>query len=619
MASKVDIKYINKDFSSFKSDLVEFARAYYPTVYNDFTVASPGTMFIDMASYVGDVLSFYLDNQIQETFLQYAKQKGNLFNIAYMMGYRPKMTSVAIAELDVYQQVPSLNVGGSYVPDFNYALVIQPGMVVKSSVNPSSYFYCPEKVDFTLSSSMDPTEVSVYTVNGSSVPTRFLLKKSTYAVSGELRTKTFSFAAAQRFNTINIQDTDIVGIVSAVDSDGNSWAEVPYLAQDYILNPVQNTQANYPSLYQYANQVPYILQKVKVPRRFVSRFRTNESLDIEFGPGVNSVADTSIIPNPNNVGLGTVNSPTTFISSAFDPTNFVTTQTYGLAPYNTSITFTYLAGGGATSNAQSNELTLPVSFTATGVNTSLQNTVVTNNENPATGGADGDDVESIRLNTAAEFASQLRAVTQQDYLIRTLNMPQKYGRVSKAFVTKDDTTFTNYLMSDVSEKDPVLVSLYILSYNDQGQLTVPSEALMQNLDTYLSEYRMLTDAVNIKPAYIINVQVDFEIVTRPNYSGMDVLTRCVQAMKDYFDVSKWEINQPIILSNVYSSLDIIEGVQTVKSVRISNLSGESNGYSKYGYDIQAGTLNGVIYPSLDPSIFEVKYPDLDVRGRIVTV
>jgi hypothetical protein len=277
-----------------------------------------------------------------------------------------------------------------------------------------------------------------------------------------------------------------------------------------------------------------------------------------------------------------------------------------------------LAGGGAVSNAQSNELTIPVSYNATGIDTSQINTVVTNNENPAVGGADGDTVEDIRLNAAAEFSSQLRAVTQQDYLIRTLNMPQQYGRVAKAFVTKDDTTFTNYLNSDFSERDPVLVSLYVLSYNDQSQLVAPSVALMRNLDTYLSEYRMLTDAVNIKPAYVINIQVSFQIVTRPNYSGMDVLTRCIQAMKEYFNTQKWEINQPIILSNIYSAIDVIEGVQTVKSVNVSNIYGESKGYSKYSYDVQAGTLNGVIYPSLDPSIFEVRYPDIDIQGRIVT-
>lgn len=619
MANNVQIGYLNKDFTSFKSDLIEFARAYYPTVYNDFTQASPGTMFIDMASYIGDVLSFYLDNQIQETFLQYSKQKNNLFGMSYMLGYRPKMTSVALAELDVFQQVPSLNVGGSYIPDFNYALVIDPGMVVKSNVNNSLFYYCPEKVDFTMSSSANPTEVAVYTVNGSGNPTTFLLKKKTSAISGQLRTKTFSFSSAQRFSTVNVQDTDIIGVVSAVDSDGNSWNEVPYLAQDYILNPVANTQANYPSLYQYANQVPYIMEKVKVPRRFVTRFRTNESLDIEFGSGINSVADTAVIPNPNNVGLGTVNYPTTFISSAFDPTNFVTTQTYGLAPYNTSVTFTYLAGGGAVSNAQSNELTIPVSFVANGLDTSFQNTVVTNNENPAVGGADGDDIESIRLNAAAEFSSQLRVVTQEDYLARTLNMPQKYGKVSKVFVTKNDSTFTNYLRSDISERDPILVSLYVLTLDNNNNLVAPSEALMKNLDAYLSEYRLLTDAVEIKPAYVINIGVSFEIVTRPNYSSVDVISRCLEEMKNYFNINKWQINQPIILSNVYSTLDVIEGVQTVKSVRITNLTGEASGYSKYSYEISSATLNGVIYPSLDPSIFEVKYPDFDIQGRVVTM
>jgi hypothetical protein len=342
-------------------------------------------------------------------------------------------------------------------------------------------------------------------------------------------------------------------------------------------------------------------------------------LDIEFGPGINSVPDTAIIPNSNNVGLGTINYPTTFISSAFDPTNFVTTNTYGLAPYNTSITFTYLAGGGASSNAQSNELTIPVNYVVSGINTSLQNTIVTTNENPAVGGGDGDDIETIRLNASLEFSSQLRAVTQEDYLARTLNMPQKYGKIAKAFVTKNDSTFTNYLRSDISEKDPILVSLYVLTLDNSNSLTYPSEALMKNLDTYLSEYRMLTDAVQIKPAYIINIGVNFEIVTRPNYSGVDVISRCLQEMKNYFDINKWQINQPIILSNIYSTLDVIEGVQTVKSVRVTNISGESQGYSKYSYEITSATFNGVIYPSLDPSIFEVKYPDIDIQGRVVTM
>jgi hypothetical protein len=111
MPNEIDIKYLNKDFSSFKADLIDYAKAYYPTVYNDFSQASPGSMFIEMASYVGDVMSFYLDNQLQETFLQYAKQKNNLYTLAYMLGYRPKVSSAAIVDLDVYQQVPSLTNG----------------------------------------------------------------------------------------------------------------------------------------------------------------------------------------------------------------------------------------------------------------------------------------------------------------------------------------------------------------------------------------------------------------------------------------------------------------------------------------------------------------------------
>jgi hypothetical protein len=617
MPNQVDIKYLNKDFSSFKTDLIEYAKAYYPTVYNDFTQPSPGSMFIEMASYVGDVLSFYLDNQLQETFLQYAKQKNNLYTLAYMLGYRPKVTSAAIVNLDVYQQVPSITVGPNTLPDFSYAMTIGQGMQVKSNVNSSVLFYVPQKVDFSTSSSYDPTTIEVYTVNGSNVPTSYLFKKSVQAISGQVKTTSFTFAAPQRFTTVNIQDSSIITILEAKDSSGNTWYEVPYLAQDYILKPVQNTAANYPSLYQYANQVPYMIQKLQVPRRFTSRFRTDGSLEIEFGSGINSAADSTIIPNPNAVSVGLTGGGLSTLSSSFDPTNFVTTQTYGLAPKNTTITFQYLVGGGASSNVLSNQLTQLLSYTVSG-NTTYQNTIVVNNPDPASGGGDGDTLEELRFNIANEFPTQLRAVTQEDYLARTLSMPSQYGKVSKAYVTKDDATFNNY-MSDVSQRDQVLVSLYVLGLNSSNQLADPSPALLQNVQTYLSEYRMMTDAVNIKPAYIINIGCNFDIVIRPNYTSQDVIARCILALQSFFNIGNWQINQPILLGDIYSLLDTVEGVQTVKDIRIVNKSGIIDGYSQYSYDIQAGTLNGVIYPSLDPSIFELKYPNTDIQGRVVTI
>jgi hypothetical protein len=618
MPNEIDIKYLNKDFSSFKADLIDYAKAYYPTVYNDFSQASPGSMFIEMASYVGDVMSFYLDNQLQETFLQYAKQKNNLYTLAYMLGYRPKVSSAAVVDLDVYQRVPSLTIGLNTVPDFSYAMTIAQGMQVKSAINSSVLFFAPQKVDFTTSSSYDPTTIEVYTVDGANVPTEYILKKTVQAISGQSKKSSFTFSSPQRFSTVTIQDTSIISILDAIDSSGNTWYEVPYLAQDYILKPVQNTALNYPSLYQYANQVPYIIQKLQVPRRFVSRFRTDGSLEIEFGSGMNSVADTAVIPNPNSVSVGLTGGGLSQLSSSYDPTNFVTTQTYGLAPKNTTINFQYLVGGGASANVLSNQLTQIGSYSVSG-NTTNQNTIAVNNPNPAAGGGDGDTVDELRFNIANEFPTQLRAVTQQDYLSRTLSMPGQFGKVAKAYVTKDDATFNNYMQADMSQKDQVLISLYILGLNNANQLANPSPALLQNIQTYLADYRMMTDSINIKPAYIINIACNFDIVIRPNYTSQDVIARCIIQMQNFFDLDNWQINQPIILGDIYSTLDQVEGVQTVKDVRIVNKSGESTGYSKYSYDISAGTLNNVIYPSLDPSIFEVKYLNTDIQGRVVTI
>jgi len=535
-----------------------------------------------------------------------------------MLGYRPKVTSAAIVDLDVYQQIPAVTVGIDTLPDFSYAMTIEQGMQVRSNVDSTNVFYIPQKVDFTTSSSLNPTTVEVYTVNGSSVPTSYLLKKTVQAISGQIKTQSFTFGSAQRFATANINDTNIITILDVKDSDGYTWYEVPYLAQDYILKPVENTAANYPSLNQYQNQVPYMIQKLQVPRRFVSRFKTDGTLQVEFGSGINSVADTAVIPDPNAVSVGLTGGGLSTLSSSFDPTNFVTTQTYGLAPKNVTITFQYLVGGGASANVLTGQLTEIASYTVTG-DLTYQNTIAVNNPDPAKGGGDGDSVEELRINMASEFPTQLRAVTQEDYLARTLSMPAQYGKVAKAYVTKDDATFRNYMQTNANVYDPLLVSLYVLGLDVNNNLADPSPALLQNIETYLKDYRMLTDSVAIKPAYIINIGCNFDIIIRPNYTSQDVVARCILALQDFFRIDNWQINEPIILGDIYSLLDTVEGVQTVKTVSIVNKTGEANGYSKYSYDISAGTLDGVIYPSLDPSIFEVKYPNTDIQGRVVTL
>lgn len=619
-----DIKYLNKDFADFKSALIEYAKAYYPTTYNDFSKASPGTMFIDMAAYVGDVLSFYLDNQLQETFLQYAKQRNNLFTLAYMLGYRPKVTSAATVDLDVYQVVPAIGTPGNYSPDFNYALIINEGMQVASTIG-GVQFYIPEKVNFSVSSSMDDTEVSVYEVNSVGDPTKYLLRKTAKALSGTVKTVTYDFGIAEPFSTVTIQDTDIIEIVNVTDDNGNKWYEVPYLAQDTVMVPQQNTAGANPLYSQDAGTVPYILNLEKVPRRFTTRFKTGNVLEIQFGSGINANADEPVIPNPNTVGFGTIDSLSK-LTTAYDPAVFTTTETYGLAPSNTTLTVQYLVGGGAVSNVTTNQLTKVGSFTynfAGGIVDAIKGnqaatSLAVNNPAPAVGGGDGDTAEQLRLNTLNQFPSQMRAVTLQDYIAAAYGMPAKFGQVAKAFITKDDILFRQDTGVDSTVQDPLAASIYILGYDTSNHLIQPPTILKENVKTYVSQYRMLTDSINIKSAYIINIGVSFEIVLKPNFNNRDVLADCLISLKDYFDIAKWQINQPIILSEVYNTIAQTAGVQSVQTVRVTNLSGEAEGYSKYSYDISAGTLKGVIYPSLDPSIFEVKYPDVDIQGKVVT-
>lgn len=624
MANSKTVQYLNRDFDSLKAQLINFAQTYYPNTYNDFNESSPGIMLIEMASYIGDVLSFYIDNQIQENFLQFAKQRKNLLAQAYVYGYQPKVTKAASVQLSVYQVVPSILSGSQYEPDFNYALILEEGSKISSNLDSNIQFYINEKLDFSKSTANSPTEISVYSTDVFQNPQFYLLKKNIKASAGTLTTTTFTFSNPERYPTVNILDTNIIEIVNVTDSNNNKWYEVPYLAQDTIFEPTANIAQNDPTLSQYNDTVPYLLKLKKVPRRFITRFKTNNTLELQFGPGISSGADEEIIPNSDNIGLGLpygVNKMTT----AFDPSNFLYTQTYGLAPSNTTLTVTYLKGGGALSNAPVNTLTVnsgvTTSFNGTNLDNTLSNTVLNslafNNEEAANGGGDGDTNEQIRQNALSSYPTQLRTVTTDDYIIRSLSLPSKYGVVSKTYVNQDINIQNNFSTDLLATQNYNAISLYILS-KDNNNLSIPNLALKQNLKTYLSQYRMLTDAVNIKDAFIINIGVNFEIIVRPNYNNKLVLNSCLTTLQTYFNIDKWQINQPIILPEIYSTLDQIEGVQTVQKVEIINKAGSNTNYSPYSYDIKGATINNIIYPSLDPSIFEVKFPTTDIQGRVVT-
>ena len=607
-----DIKYINRDFSDFRQRLIEYAQTYFPSTYNDFTPSSPGMMFMEQAAYVGDVLSFYLDNQFQENFIQFAQQTNNIFDLAYMFGYKPKTTGVAQATIDFYQQLPSIDDGtGNYVPDYSYAITINENSTVSSQNGVS--FLIQDKLDFSVSNSQDPTEVTVYQVSGAN-PQYFLLKKSRNAISATIKTQTFTFSTPEQFTTVNISDSNIIGILDIVDSDGNTWYETEHLGQEMVYDPIANTNINDPNS---TNDVSYLLRLKKVQRRFATRFTSLTNLQLQFGSGTSADSDEEITPNPNNVGLGLP-----FIKSkltaAYSPVNFLYTDTYGIAPSNTTLTVRYLIGGGVTSNVTANALntldTTNSKFNNINLNATTANYIFAslsaNNPEAASGGRGGDTLEEIRQNTLALVASQQRSVTADDYLVRALSMPSEYGAVSKAYI--EQPKLTDNQVSTIET-----LNLWVLSQNASGQLSIASNTLKNNLRTYLSQYRVIGDSIAIRDAFIINIGVNFEVIVLPEYNNNEVLLACVTALQNYFNINNWQINQPIMIRDLYILLDKVKGVQTVKTINIENKAGTTLGYSPYAYDISSATQNNVIYPSLDPSIFEVKYPNLDIKGKVV--
>ena len=616
-----DVKYLNKDYNSYKSSLLDFAEVYFPNNFNDFSEGNPGMMFLEMASYVGDVLSFYTDTQLRECFLSLAKDEENIYNLAYAMGYKPRSTTAASVDLEVFQLVPSKLTSNGYSPDYSYTLDINPNSTFVSTEGPS--FYLTNAVRFDFSSSIDPTTVTVYQYTEENNPEYYLLKKSVKAISGEVKEQTFSVGSAERFKTLTLFDSNVISIESIIDGEGNEYTEVPYLAQDTVFEEVENTAANDGELFGYNHQTPYLLKLKKVPRRFVTRLKQNNTLEIQFGAGISDKSDEQIIPNPDNIGLG-IKDGRSKLDVAYDPSNFLYTRAYGQVPANTTLTVKYLVGGGLSSNVSSNTITQPGTLDMSNKpNLSLpmlnfvKQSVASSNQEAAKGGGAGDSIEEIRMNTMANFAAQNRTVTKDDYLIRTLSLPPQFGRVAKAYITQDDqmsplTTEPNRI------PNPLALNLYTLGYDKDRFLTPLNTATKTNLATYLEQYRMLTDAINIKDAFVINFGLSFEITSFKNYNNEEVLLNCITELQNYFDIDKWQVNQPIVISEVENLIGGVNGVQAIEKITFENKSGTKSGYSQYKYDFTMATRNGVVYPSLDPSIFELKYPNIDIKGRITT-
>jgi hypothetical protein len=607
-----DIKYLNKDFKDFRANLIEYTKTYFPQTYSDFNESSPGMMFIEMASYLGDVLSYYIDDSLKESMMLYAEDRENVIALANYLGYKPKVITPALVEMAVYQLVPSVGTGENNQPDSRYYLRVKEGMLVEST-STGQLFRTSDLVDFA---SPDDREISVHERSATTdEPTFYLVKKYVKAISGTLKTIEQEFTTAEQYAKINLPDTNVVDIYDVRDSNGNKWYEVPYLAQEMVYVDYPINEYTDQDLQPYQEDVSNVLRLLKTSRRFVTQVNADNSTTIVFGGGNNSSPDETLIPNFKNVGLG-LNSSIDRLGASFDPANFLKTRTYGQAPTSTTLTVSYIVGGGVGSNVPSGDLVQIQRIEFDEDDTYFGNeelplvrqikaSVATENETPATGGRGAETVEEIRENALANFASQNRAVTTKDYQVRALSMPPRYGGVAKAFARpygkEDDRSFA--------------MNLYILGYDSNKNLSTLNQAIKQNLKTYLNEHRLLTDGVNMLDGFIINIGVDFQIRVYNGYNKREVLVTAIQAVQDYFNIDNWTFNMPINISELEIAIANVEGVQSVPSMIIENKC--LGNYSIHAYNIQEATRGKMVYPSLDPSIFEVKFPNRDIKGRIV--
>jgi len=641
-----NINYTSKDFSTIKSDLIEYTKAYFPDTYKDFNETSPGMMLIELASYVGDVLSYYIDYNYKENVLATATEKRNIRRLAEFMGYKTTPTTPALVKLKV---TTDIDADSNYEPDYgslptNLQSPIDVGLQVKSSDNTELIFETLGEIDFTISGSPDVPPVGAPTsFNANGEATGYTLTRYVQAVSGETKTKSFTVSSPTKFLELDLGVTNVVEILNIKDSSGNKWYEVDYLTQDRILKETHYStdgrghaqNQNIVGAISASIDIPYTVEYIKTNKKFVKKVDPDtNNTKVQFGNGlyrlnISGSSGASLFSMVEQQGINLSGVPGSVINASINNLTTNNSLNLGETPANTIMTVTYRVGGGPNANAQSGEIT-DIQNTPTGVD------ITVTNPEPASGGTDGQTVDEIRENAKAYFASQLRCVTREDYQARILNLPAKFGNIAKCYVHRLD---------NISG-----LKIYTLSYDQNRQSVQTPLLILNNLRYYLEQFRMINDALDfgfelnntVFSGYHINFGVNFQVNYDRRFNSADVKLETIDAIKDFFKIGKMQFKQAINLSDLrYNilSLDGVIGIKTLKLFqnssnienfpaaatvrRLSYYNGDgtlaTNGESGYGFGYEFGnaTVDDIVRPSATPAVFELKDPDKDIYGRVV--
>lgn len=589
------ISYTNRDFESIKQELVNYAKTYYPETYKDFNDSSFGALMIDMVAYVGDVLSYYLDYQTNESFMETALQENSVLKIAKQLGYKLPGSPASSGVCTFYVAVPSQNNGGQ--PNVELVPILKEGTTLSSDSGIS--FILAEDVDFNKSD----VNIFVGQVDANGVPSNYIYKSYGKVISGEIKTKTFDVGEYKKFYSVSIGEENISEIISVTDSDGNEYYEVDYLTQDTIYKAIKNFGSD-------SATVPYVLKQFQTYRRFTTEFDIGGNCTIQFGGGSESdfVESNFIDPSSTVLNLYGKNYNSDLL---FDPNQLIKTEKLGISPTNTTLTVKYRINSSQNSNVPANSIntvTNPIVEFRTNLYSNSEalgsiSAFEVENEDIIAGFVDVPTLEELKIRSLGAFGTQNRAVTRQDYINLIYRMPAKYGAIKRANVIQDP---------DSIKRD---INIYIISSDQNNELSLASTTLKQNIKTWLSEYKMINDVIDILDGSIVNIGIEFEIVVELNKDANSVLAECLSALKSQYS-KKFEMGEPIYITDIYKLLNKVRYVVDTKNVKIIEKSGA--GYSSTQFSVKDNLSKDGRYLSIPQThIFEIKDLNSDIKGVAV--
>ena len=596
--SKKQLKVINyggRDFNSIRESLLDYVKRYYPNSYKDFNTAGFGSLVLDTVSYVGDVLSFYMDYQLNETFLSTATEYDSVVKIARQMGYKYATSFSSVGQVELFVSIPA-TAGGA--PDANYIPILRANSLITSTGGQN--FTLVEDVNFA-----DPTnQIVVSKINSTTgAATEFAIKAVGTVISGRLAQQTTTVGDFEKFRKVALDSPDLVEIVNVYDSEGHRYYQVDHLAQEIVFKAIRNNNAD-------KNIVPSILKAIPVTRRFTLE-RDPTSAHLQFGYGSTAQLTNQSVVDPSTISLKLHGRDYT-TQQEFDPTNLTETDKFGIGPSNTTLTIVYRANDASDVNAAANTLTkvstpLLKFSNVQDLNGTLvsivRNSLEVSNENPIVGDVSIPTADELKQRVYSHYATQNRAVTIEDYKAITYAMPPSFGAITRCSFERDFDSFKRNL------------NMYTISKNNDGYLTATNTTIKNNIKTWLSTYKMINDTIDIRDALIVNFGINFSIVADYEENKYNVVSLATQRLQNYFINQQYDIAEPIYVVDIYKELQRVPGVLDVVDVQILHRQGGDYSETDFDFDsnlsVDGRYLNGKIN-----TIFELNFPNTDIRGSV---